>query len=137
MIRVVCLLCCLADGLTAQTVTPSRMIRPGETLGPSDLVVLPQQTPGALVSPDQALGQEARVVLYPGRAITPADLRPPAVVQRNDLIELVFQRHGLQIIAEGRALDRGAVGDRVQVLNTSSRLRITGQVLPDGRVRVD
>lgn len=137
MIRAIFFLCCLAGNLSAQTVTPSRMIRPGETLGPSDLMILPQQTPGAVVSADQAVGQEARVVLYPGRPITPGDLRPPAVVQRNDLIELVFQRHGLQIIAEGRALDRGAVGDRVQVLNTSSRLRITGQVLPDGRVRVD
>lgn len=137
MIRAILILCCLAQGLSAQTVTPARMIRPGETLGPLDLVILPQRTPGALASPDQALGQEARVVLYPGRPIGPGDLRPPALVQRNDLIELVFQRNGLQIVAEGRVLDRGAVGDRVQVLNTASRLRITGQVLPDGRVRVD
>lgn len=137
MIRLAVLLYLLAGPALADFVTVTRIVRPGETLVLTDLALVSGTASGAIPAPEAALGQEARVVLYPGRPLRPGDLQESALVHRNALIELVFIRHGLQIIAEGRALDRGAEGEMVRVLNTASRLRVTGRVLPDGRVRVD
>ena len=80
---------------------------------------------------------EARVALYAGRPIRRGDVRPPALIGRNDLVELVYRTRGLEIVAAGRSLARGGVGEKITVLNTSSRRRVLGQVLPNGRVLVE
>ena len=58
------------------------------------------------------------------------------MVERNDIVTLVYARHGLQISAEGRALSRGGVGDNVRVMNLSSRTTITGLVQENGMIEV-
>lgn len=138
MIRfLMALLLCAPAVVWADSLTVTRVLRPGEVVRGTDLTLLTGTQPGGVTRPDALIGQEARVVLYPGRPIRADDVRAPAVVQRNGLVDLVFVRAGLRIVAEGRALDRGAPGDRVPVLNTASRQRVTGRVTPDGQVEVD
>ncbi|MGY6634264.1 MAG: flagellar basal body P-ring formation chaperone FlgA [Alkalilacustris sp.] len=120
----------------AETLVSTRTIRATTVIGPGDVVIVPEHTPGALSHPDEAVGLEARVALYPGRPIRPGDLGPAAVVERNAIVPLVFQRGGLTIHAEGRALGRGAPGEMIRVMNLSSRTTVTGLIGPDGDVHV-
>lgn len=120
----------------AETLVALRMIRAQTVIAPGDVGLAPGLTPGALTRPEQALGLEARVALYPGRPIHPADLAPPALVERNARVTLVFRAGGLTITAEGRALARAAAGEAVRVMNLASRATVTGTVEPDGRVAV-
>ena len=119
---------------------PLRVEVPGR---PDDLLFAERRTapgmpkPGAFSDPIAVVGQEARIALYAGRPIKRGDVRPPAVITRNALVELVYRRSGLEIRAEGRALGRAAVGEFVSVLNTGSRGRVTGRVMQDGRVVVE
>ena len=85
---------------------------------------------------DQALGMEARVTLYAGRPIPLASLAPPAQVERNQLVTLVFRQGGLEIRAEGRALARGAPDETVRVMNLASRNTLSGRVAGPGLVFV-
>lgn len=121
----------LADSLMAAHTIPSRAV-----IGPADLMIGPAKIPGALIDPDQAIGMEARVVLYAGRPIRAGDLVPPALIDRNEIVILVFRRGTITIAAEGRSLDRGAAGDRVRVMNLASRTTVSGTVRPDGVVMV-
>jgi flagella basal body P-ring formation protein FlgA len=82
------------------------------------------------------LGQEARVTLYAGRPIPLASLGPPALVERNALVTVMFTRGGLEIRAEGRALGRGAEGDGIRVMNLASRNTITATVIGPALVSV-
>jgi flagella basal body P-ring formation protein FlgA len=91
---------------------------------------------GALAHPDEALGLEARTILYAGRPIRPDDVGTPAIVDRNSIVILVFRRGGLTITAEGRAMGRAGPGDQLRVTNLASRTTVTGIVQPDGRVTV-
>lgn len=125
-----------APTATAETLVAARTIRALSVLMPEDLAVIADEVPGALSDPGAAVGLEARTMLYQGRPIRPEDIGPPALVERNGLVVLVFRRGGLTITAEGRALGRGGAGDRVRVLNLSSRTAVTGTVDPDGRVSV-
>ncbi len=120
----------------ADIVVPTRTIRAKEIIAPTDLVTKEQDVPGAVETPDILVGQEARVALYPGRPIRAGDFGPPALVDRNDLVVLVFDRQPLSITAEGRALGRGAVGDRIRVMNLSSRTTVTGLIRLDGQIEV-
>lgn len=120
----------------ADIVVPTRTIRAKEVITAADLDIKPQQVPGAVANPETLIGQEARVALYPGRPIRQGDIGPPALVDRNDLVVLVFDRRPLSITAEGRALGRGAVGDRIRVMNLSSRTTVSGFVRPDGQIEV-
>ena len=120
----------------ADIVVPTRTIRAKEVIAASDLETKTGEVQGAVHNPENLIGQEARVALYPGRPIRPSDIGPPAIVGRNDLVTIVFDRVALSISAEGRALGRGAVGERIRVMNLASRTTVTGVVRPDGKIEV-
>ncbi|MES0826702.1 flagellar basal body P-ring formation chaperone FlgA [Ruegeria sp. SCP11] len=120
----------------ADIVVPTRTIRAKEIISATDLQLEAQQVSGAVSNPEFLIGQEARIALYPGRPILAGDVGPPALVDRNDLVVLVFDRQPLSITAEGRALGRGAAGDRIRVMNLSSRTTVTGVIRPDGQIEV-
>jgi flagella basal body P-ring formation protein FlgA len=120
----------------AEIVVPTRTIRAKEVIVSSDLEIKTTEVNGAVRRPEDLIGQEARVALYPGRPIRPADVGPPAIVDRNDLVTLVFDHIALSITAEGRALGRGAAGERIRVMNLASRTTVTGVIRPDGQIEV-
>jgi len=76
------------------------------------------------------------VTLYAGRPIPLSALAPPALVERNQIVTLVFRRGGLEIRTEGRALGRGGEGDTIRIMNLASRNTVTGWVMGDGQVHV-
>lgn len=130
------ILAVLAAPLWSETIVATRTIRPQEVLTIADFTVDPALVKGAHTHPSEVLGLEARVTLYPGRPIMLGDLGEPAVVDRNQIVELVFQRGGLRIVTEGRALGRGGAGERIRVMNMSSRTVVFGQIAPDGVVMI-
>lgn len=120
----------------ADTLVATTTIRGSQTIGPADVAMQSGVTPGALNSPDDAVGMEARVNLYPGRPIRATDLRPPAVIGRNDVVRLHYSDGAISIVTEGRALDRAAVGERLRVLNLASRTTVTAIATGPGRADV-
>jgi flagella basal body P-ring formation protein FlgA len=121
---------------SAETVVATRTLRPQAVIQPGDVVTVAASVDGALRDPAEAIGQEARVAIYAGRPIHAADLAPPALVERNQLVTLAFAVGPLVIRAEGRALARGARGEVVRVMNLASRSVVSGRVEGPGLVSV-
>ncbi len=121
----------LAESLVATHTIRSKAVLTGE-----DVTLVADVLPGALTDPADAIGMEARVVLYAGRAIRAEDLIQPALIERNQVITLVFDYGGMTITTDGRSLARAAVGEQVAVMNLQSRSTVTGIVDPQGRVLV-
>jgi flagella basal body P-ring formation protein FlgA len=126
----------MASPAQAETLVANRTIRAHSVLGPGDLAIVAGESHGALNSLQEAIGKEARVTLYAGRPIRATDLAAPALVERNQTVRLVFRDHGLLIMTDGRALGRGAAGERIRVLNLGSKSTVTGMVMLDGSVIV-
>lgn len=127
----------LASPLAAQeTVIAAGTIRGATMIGPSDVAVVDGETPGALSDIALAVGMEARINLYPGRPIRPGDLRPPAIVERNEIVSLRYNYGGLLVMTEGRALDRAAEGEALRVINLASRQTVTATATGPGLVTV-
>lgn len=136
MIRFTILFFALTAPAMADTVLAARTIRAQTIIGPGDVVVKSVEVPGAATTPDAVIGMEARVSLYAGRPIRRSDIGQPALVDRNQIVPLVFERNGLRITTEGRSLGRAGAGEAVRVMNLSSRNTVSGRVLPDGRIMV-
>jgi flagella basal body P-ring formation protein FlgA len=103
---------------------------------PEDIIVNSRTIPGGVSDPHEIIGMEARVALYAGRPIRAGDVGFPAVVERNQIIALHYNLHGLLISTEGRALGRAGPGDTIRVMNISSRSTVTAQVGADGAAYV-
>jgi len=120
----------------SDVIVPVRTIRAGEIIISEDLTVHSDDIKGAVSTMRSIIGQEARIALYAGRPIWLQDVSPPALINRNELVMLIFVRGSLRIATEGRALGRGAVGDSIRAMNMVSRMTVTGRVLMDGTIEV-
>jgi flagella basal body P-ring formation protein FlgA len=129
-------LCLIGMSASAQTLVATRTVRANTVLAPADLTIVSKQTSGALSTLKEAIGRETRVVLYAGRPIKPSQLGAPALVNRNDVVTLVFRTGGLAIVTEGRALGRGGLDDSIQVMNLASRSIVEGQITATATVSV-
>ncbi len=135
MLRLLALLL-LTQPAWAESVVATRTIRAKTLIAPEDLTLVSAELPGALADPALAIGQEARVSIYAGKPVKPGDYGPPTLVQRNQLVKLVYSAGSLSIATEGRALDRGSEGDNLRVMNLQSKTTVTGRISPDGTVYV-
>lgn len=125
-----------AVAVRADIVVPTRTIRPQSVITAADVQAVTGSRADVFDNALDVVGQEARVALYAGRPIRFADIGPPALVDRNQIIQLHYQGAQLTISTEGRALERGGIGDRIRIMNLNSRATLFGLVQADGTVRV-
>ena len=130
------LLLILPDIVLADSLVATRTIRAQSVVQMDDVTLVAAAIPGALTGAEGALGLEARVAIYAGRPIKATDLGPPALIDRNQIVALAYQTGTLAILTEGRALNRGGVGDVIRVMNLASRSTVSGRVTANGTVQV-
>lgn len=119
-----------AGGLGAAHTLPA-----GSVITAGDLRVIDTDRPG-LTDPSAAIGMQTRITIYEGRPLHANMLQAPRLVDRNQIVRLSFLRGGLRIDTEGRAMDDGAAGEMIRVMNIGSRSTVTAQVMPDGSLAV-
>ena len=128
-----------STAVAADSVVASRTIQANARLTAADLETRTSvETTQDEANKDLAslIGLEARAVIFKGQVVRKSDVAPPALVERNQIVLLVFSRGGLAIETEGRAMDRGRVGEIIQVMNLGSRTMVSGTVDAFGAVQV-
>lgn len=136
MLRAACLFALCANGAWAESLVAARTIRAQAIIAPTDLAVVDRTIKDAFEFAEDAIGMEARVTIYAGRPIRYDDIGPPAIIERNQVVTLIYRRNGLMIAADARAMGRAGVGDTLRVMNLASRTTISGVVREDGTVNV-
>ncbi|SLN12402.1 flagellar basal body P-ring biosynthesis protein FlgA [Aquimixticola soesokkakensis] len=129
-------LCVFAQPLQAETVVAARTLRAQTILSASDLALIAEDMPGMFVAIEELVGFEARVALYAGRPIRPEDIGPAAIIDRNQMVTLVYRSGNLTMVSEGRSLARAGVGDTLRAMNLTSKTIVSGQVTEQGSVIV-
>lgn len=112
----------------------------GETVSAEDLTTIRVREdllrPATITDPGAIVGMAAKVALRPNQPLGAADLQKPLAVTRGALVTMVLNFQGMQLSAQGRALDQGSLGDTVRVTNTHSNLTVEGVIDGTNRVRV-
>ena len=129
-------MCFLASGAFGETLVAARTVRSHAIIGPEDILLKDVVVAGAFDRIEDVVGQEARVVLYAGRPIKYGDIGPVSIIERNQIVMLVYKRGGLRIMTDARSLGRGGVGDVIRVMNLTSRTTVSGIIGADGTVTV-
>jgi flagellar basal body P-ring formation protein FlgA len=81
-------------------------------------------------------GLAARHQLRAGQPLRASDLMRPEIVQRNEAVTIVYEAPGLVLTMRGKALDPGAQGDVISVLNSQSNRTVQGTIAGPARVVV-
>ena len=89
-----------------------------------------------LAEVEAILGLQTRTIIYAGRPILPAQLAPPRLVERNQMVTLAYESGPLSIRTEGRALAAGAEGEVIRVMNLASRSTVLATIRADGVLTV-
>jgi flagellar basal body P-ring formation protein FlgA len=125
---------------TAPAAVLTRALARGEIIKASDLAMerrpkseIPAE---AIGSPDDAVGLATRQALRVGQPLRRADLSRPELVHRDDNVTLVFEVPGILLTTRGKAIEAGAEGDVISVLNPQSKRTVQGVVSGSGRVTV-
>ena len=130
-------------GTAVETVETAKLARPlarGEIVQRSDLVM--ERRPKAEMGSDffgdagQLIGLSVRRAMRAGQILRQTDLAKPELVQRNETVTLIFEVPGIMLTSRGKALESGAEGDVVNVLNAQSKRTVQGTVTGSGTVTV-
>jgi len=126
---------------TVEVTVPVRRVQPGEVLRAEDLRPLRLRATRIHAevarTAEEAIGQSPRSPLQPGQPIRQADLSTPPAVRKGETVQMVLNGGGLSLLAQATALESGAPGERVRVLNPSSRAVLEATVIGPERVRVN
>jgi flagellar basal body P-ring formation protein FlgA len=121
-------------------VVASHNLAMGSVLQASDLrierISSDQLNQGYLSSLDQVVGKRLRRDLSQGKSLNNGMLLIPKAVQYGNLVTLVNGTGGLEVRMRGKALGHGSIGDRIAVLNLSSKRKVDGIIRSPDTIEV-
>ncbi|MBR0844021.1 flagellar basal body P-ring formation protein FlgA [Bradyrhizobium liaoningense] len=124
---------------TVEVAVLTRDIDRAELLKSSDVTLERRpkaEVTGEPASRDRTIGMQLRRPMRTGMPIRVADIVKPDFVLRDQSVTIIYQVPGLYLTTRGKAIESGAEGDTVSVLNLQSKRTLTGVVTGRGEVTV-
>ncbi|GAB4533850.1 MAG: flagellar basal body P-ring formation chaperone FlgA [Roseibium sp.] len=91
---------------------------------------------GALTDPEDVVGKEARTNIRANSPLSRKDFQRPLLIRRGEKVTVVFEMPGMKLTSRAQAMDDGAKGDVIDVMNLQSRRIVPATVISRGQVRV-
>lgn len=112
----------------------------GHIIAGSDLssAMVPVNRAGAniVTESNRLIGQMARRNLRPNIPLRAHDIRPQVTIARGSMVTMIVTAPGMTLTTAGRALEDGATGDTIRVLNTGTHTTVEARVISPDRVQV-
>lgn len=89
-----------------------------------------------IMKADDLIGTTPRRFLNPSEPVKANDIEYPQIVQRGQSITMIFKQGPLQLTARGKALETGAKGEIIRVVNTASNQTIDAIITAENEVTV-
>ncbi len=107
-------------------------LKNGDIIGALDIdyIELPKNkiASGVVMEESDLVNMTPRRTMASGKPISLNDLESPKMVDRGDLITLVFDDGVMYLTTKGKALQAGAMGDTVRVSNSDSNKNLQGVI---------
>ena len=89
-----------------------------------------------VISQNQLVGKQAVRTIKAGKPVSKRDIREEIVIRKGQNVLAVYNHKGLQITAKLEALEDGAKGNKIKLLNTKSQKEIFGEVVDKNTVNI-
>lgn len=83
------------------------------------------------------VGMKLKRRVLAGAVLTPAMLKRPQVITRGQKVSISVQSGRMEVRMSGKALENGAIGERIKVMNLQSRKKLEGVIISAGVVEID
>jgi flagella basal body P-ring formation protein FlgA len=83
-----------------------------------------------------AVGMQVKRQLVAGQPLAASELMRPSVVMKGASVLMLLDSPGIALTAQGQAMEAGAIGERIKVLNPISRAVVEADVIGTDCVRV-
>ncbi len=107
-------------------------LRSGDIISASDIeyVDAPAKdiTTATIMSAEKLIGMTPRRGVAAGKAVIASDLELPMVVKKGEAVTMTFKNSTMTLTAQGKALESGAAGESVRIVNTASNQVVEGIV---------
>ncbi|MCB1783220.1 MAG: flagellar basal body P-ring formation protein FlgA [Alphaproteobacteria bacterium] len=91
---------------------------------------------GTVVDPQALVGMTPRRMAFAGRPLLQNEIIAPQIVARGEMVTINLHDGPLNLTAQGKALENGAKGDMIRVLNTASNITLQALVTGEKEVQV-
>ncbi len=118
----------------------TRTMHAGEIIKMEDMTPQPRgnlHVPGAVGAPSEILGMQAARRLHAGTVVTKDQWKDIPVIKKGQGVRIVLETPHLRIVAPGESLQDGRAGERIRILNLSSRQSVSARVQDAKTVVVD
>ena len=93
-------------------------------------------SPDMIVSPEALIGLTPKRMIKAGEPITRLELLTPNMVERGQSVTMVYNNGFLSLTSTGKALENGAKGDLIRVVNSASSQAVEGIVTGDQEITI-
>ncbi|MCW8906398.1 MAG: flagellar basal body P-ring formation chaperone FlgA [Sedimenticola sp.] len=91
---------------------------------------------GYITSLEQAAGKRVKRRIQVDGVVTPDRIMVQHAVKKGNLVTILARIGSLEVRVKGKALDSGAIGERIKVRNSSSERELEATIVARGTVRV-
>ena len=129
-----------ASGELVRVPVLARNVGADEIIGDSDIawasVPARQVRADVVTDPVDILGLSPRRSQLAGRVLRRVEFAAPIAIKKGAYVTMMLRQGALLLTAQGRALEEGAIGDTIRVLNTDSKQTIAGEISAPGVIVV-
>ncbi len=103
-----------------------------------DFITIPESgfAHGTLIDADSLIGMTARRSLIAGRPVKDNEIIAPQIVDRGEMVIMSLSDGIMNITAQAKALESGAKGDVIRVVNTGSNRTLHARITGENEVTV-
>jgi flagella basal body P-ring formation protein FlgA len=115
-------------------------LRNGDIIGALDIdyidIAETHLANGAILDEKDIVNMTPRRLVQAGKPIISNELEPPKMVERGDLVTLVFANGPMTLTVKGKSLQAGSLGDTIRVSNVESNKNLQGIVTAHREVTI-
>ena len=109
----------------AQVPVLNAPFRQGDVISAADVDMIEMReadiSQSTIVDAHKLIGQTPRHAITALKPVMTADIQSPLMVKKGETVTMVLKSNIMSLTAQGKALENGAAGDVVHVMNTSSK----------------
>lgn len=127
--------------INMEVLIASRYLAKNQIIGENDIKFvykkLSQFPSDILLKKDEVIGKITTIAINQGEILRKGMLKSPPLIRKGDRVTMLIENSKLRITAVGEAKEEGGMGDKIRLVNLTSKKEVFGKILDHKTVKID